>query len=76
MTCVYVDARRFLVLLLGRGVIVCICGCARRFLVDGCCLVAVMGRAGVICGDVCICGCARRFLVLLWVELMAAALWQ
>ena len=35
-----------------------------------------MGRAGVICGDVCICGCARRFLVLLWVELMAATLWQ
>ena len=46
------------------------------WLIDGCCLVAVMGRAGVICGDVCICGCARRFLVLLWVELMAAALWQ
>ena len=37
---------------------------------------AVMGGAGVICGDVCICGCARGFLVLLWVELMAAALWQ
>ena len=30
----------------------------------------------MICGGVCICGCARRFLVLLWVELMAAALWQ
>ena len=58
----------------GRFLDMCIYGLEVEY--DGCCLVAVMGRAGVICGDVCIYGCARRFLVLLWVELMAAALWQ